>query len=108
MTLSAEDVIKFARQQKGLTQNELGELLGVGKSTIQKYEGGSVTNLKLDTIRKLCHSLDLLPFMLIYPTEITAVSSGSDLYRYNMILSAFLKLNPTGQGSRIYDGFVAD
>ena len=38
--------IKKLRKEKGMTQQELVELLGVQKSAIAKYENGRVPNLK--------------------------------------------------------------
>lgn len=45
--------IKTLRKSIGLTQEELGELLGVKKAAVQKYENGVIINLKVDTIQKL-------------------------------------------------------
>lgn len=45
--------IKKLRKEKGLTQQQLGELLGVQKSAIAKYENNRVSNLKRETISKL-------------------------------------------------------
>ena len=38
--------IKKLRKEKGLTQEQLGNLLGVKKSAIAKYENNRVENLK--------------------------------------------------------------
>ena len=38
--------IKQARLAKGYTQEELGNLVGVKKAAINKYESGIVQNLK--------------------------------------------------------------
>lgn len=46
--------IKSLRLQHDLTQTQLGEILGVQKSAIAKYESGRVTNLKYEVIEKLC------------------------------------------------------
>lgn len=45
--------IKKARKTKGLTQEELGNLLGIQKSAIAKYENGRIINLKKETLKKL-------------------------------------------------------
>lgn len=60
-------VIKILRTRKGLTQDQLSELLGVNKSSVQKYESGAVHNLKMDTIRKLCTLFDVPPWMFVFP-----------------------------------------
>lgn len=42
--------IKELRTKKGMTQEELAELLGLQKSAIAKYEKGRVINIKHSTI----------------------------------------------------------
>jgi transcriptional regulator with XRE-family HTH domain len=51
--------IKHARIAKGLTQEELGNLVGLQKSAIAKYENGRVVNIKRSTLQKLANALDL-------------------------------------------------
>ena len=57
--------IKAARLAKGLTQEELGKLIGVQKSAIAKYENGRVINIKRNTLIKLFNILkiDLVTLM---------------------------------------------
>ena len=43
-------IIKDARIAKGLTQEELGAIVGVQKSAIAKYENGRVVNIKRSTL----------------------------------------------------------
>lgn len=52
-------LIKEARLEKGLTQEQLGELVGVQKSAIAKYESGRVVNIKRSTLQKLAKTLNL-------------------------------------------------
>ena len=51
--------IKQARIAKGLTQEELGNLVGLQKSAIAKYENGRVVNIKRSTLQKLAKALGL-------------------------------------------------
>lgn len=53
--------IKKLRKEKGLTQEQLGNLLGVKKSAIAKYENNRVENLKKETIQKLSEIFDVSP-----------------------------------------------
>lgn len=57
--------IKALRIQQGLTQEELGQKVGVQKSAIYKYETGLVVNLKRSTIEKLALALDVKPSYLM-------------------------------------------
>ena len=63
-------VIKFLRQQKGLTQSEFSEILDIKKSSVQKYESGSVNNLKMDVIRKLIEFFHAGTWIFIFPERI--------------------------------------
>lgn len=51
--------IREARIDKGLTQEELGKIVGLQKSAIAKYENGRVVNIKRSTLQKLAKALDL-------------------------------------------------
>lgn len=45
--------IKQLRNEHSLTQEELGELLGIKKAAVHKYEKGVVNNIKRDTLLKM-------------------------------------------------------
>ena len=51
--------IRAARLAKGMTQEELGHLLGVEKSAVAKYENGRVVNLKQATLKSISQILDI-------------------------------------------------
>lgn len=57
--------IKELRLQKGLSQEELGAMIGVKKAAINKYETGVVVNLKRSTIASLASALDTSPMYLM-------------------------------------------
>ena len=59
-------VIRKARLEKGLTQEELGKIVGVQKSAIAKYENGRVVNIKRDTMQKIASVLNIRPSELIF------------------------------------------
>jgi transcriptional regulator with XRE-family HTH domain len=61
--------IKKARLEKDLTQEALGELLGVQKSAIAKYESGRVVNIKRSTLKKISEILEIRPAELIGDIE---------------------------------------
>lgn len=52
-------MIKEARMSKGLTQEELGKLVGVQKSAVAKWENGRVVNIKRSSLQKLAIALDM-------------------------------------------------
>ena len=57
--------IKARRLQLGMTQEELGEKVGVKKAAINKYETGLVVNLKRTVIARLAEALQLDPAALM-------------------------------------------
>ncbi len=59
------DVIKRKRKEKGLTQEELGKLLGVNKGAISKWEAGRVQNIKRSKLLQLAKILDVSPNELL-------------------------------------------
>lgn len=59
--MNTGDRIKECRIKLGLTQEDLGELVGVSKSTISKYESGKIENLKVETINKLIELFKVTP-----------------------------------------------
>lgn len=61
--------IRSARIAKGMTQEELGNHLGVQKSAIAKYENGRVVNIKRSTLKKISDVLGLRPSELIFDID---------------------------------------
>lgn len=53
--------IKSLRNERGYTQEQLGELVGVKKAAVQKWESGMTQNLKRTTIKKLAEIFDVSP-----------------------------------------------
>lgn len=106
------------RLEKGLTQEELGELLGVKKAAIQKYENGTIANLKIDTIKRLCEIFVEPPYVFIWEdyeafdqTIVKMIQKRPQIlhklldseYGSNMgaALELFERLNRTGQSKII-------
>ena len=58
--------IKKARLERGLTQQELGDIVGVQKSAIAKYESGRVVNIKRSTLQKIAKALNIRPSELVF------------------------------------------
>lgn len=62
--------IKEIRKEKGLTQAQLAEKLGVFQSVVQKVESGTV-DLDLKWMKKLSKALDVSPLELLPDEFIT-------------------------------------
>lgn len=59
------DIIRKLRIEKGVTQEELGKVIGVQKSAIRKYESGMVENLKKSSIQALANYFGVTPTYLM-------------------------------------------
>lgn len=65
------------RIQKGLTLEELGNMVGVGKSTVRKWENGIIANMKRDKILKVSEVLGTTPAYLMGWNEENKIASNS-------------------------------
>ena len=70
--------IKEARRMQGLTQQALGNIIGVQKSAIAKYENGRVVNIKRDTLLSIARALHIEPSELLLEDEPSANSGQND------------------------------
>lgn len=75
-------LIKKLRTERGYSQEELGIMLGVQRAAVQKWECGTVKNLKRETIKKLAEIFSVPPSSFI----------DDDYLSYNNIIS-FPKMN---------------
>ena len=105
------DRIKRLRKERGYTQEQLGNLIGVQKSAVQKYEKGTIKNIKPEIITKLCQIFDISPIILLdmmndtdrlhrevrLLDEIQAVFG----HQYVNLLGMFLEMNEEGQSKLI-------
>ena len=57
--------IKYLRLLANMSQEELGNRVGVQRAAINKYEKGSVTNIPIATIEKIATVFDVSPTYLV-------------------------------------------
>ena len=57
--------IKQLRHEKGLTLEQVANAVGVGKSTVRKWETGMIANIKGDKIASLAKALGTTPAYLM-------------------------------------------
>lgn len=73
-------IINQRRLMLGLTLEEVGNAVGVSKSTVKKWEDGYISNMKRDKIAELAKILKISPVVLItgeLEDEIEAVPSDT-------------------------------
>lgn len=69
--------IKALRQEKGLTLEQVADVVGVGKSTVRKWETGMIANMRRDKIADLAKALGTTPAFLMGWTEDDAKTETS-------------------------------
>ena len=57
--------IRELRKEKGLTLEQVADIVGVGKSTVRKWETGMIANMKRDKIASLAKALGTTPEYLM-------------------------------------------
>ena len=55
------DALKKRRLYLGLTLEDVGNAVGVGKSTVKKWESGLISNMRRDRINELAKILRVSP-----------------------------------------------
>ena len=58
-------LIKELRKKKGMTLEDVGNIVGVSKSTVRKWEAGDIANLRRDKIAPLAKALGTTPQRLM-------------------------------------------
>ena len=51
--------IKELRESKGMSQYRLAEITGINRSTINRYENGSIQKISFDNLMKICEALEI-------------------------------------------------
>lgn len=68
-------MVKWRRIELGLTLEQVGNLVGVSKSTVKKWEDGYISNMGRDKIALLAKALKISPVSLILGDEATQSSA---------------------------------
>lgn len=98
--------IKEARKDKKLTQQQLGDILGVSKVSICGYENGT----RVPTMENFIQLLDILEVKPEYllGREITAICEDEQEYCVHIAKSDLSIVNEFKQYTDLYNKLVAD
>jgi transcriptional regulator with XRE-family HTH domain len=70
--------IRLLRKQRNMTYEEIGNIVGVGKSTVRKWENGLIKNMRRDKIKALAYALGTTPgYLMGWDETETPVASSS-------------------------------
>ena len=86
-----ENLLKTKRLEKRLTLEQVGEAVGVGKSTVRKWENGMIENMGRDKIVALSKALD------ISPLDILGIEKTQESTTKQILDNVFSKLNEPRQ-----------
>lgn len=81
--------LKRLRLERGMTQEEVGNVLGITKGAVQKYENGQITNFRSDTIRQLCTLFGIAPAYFIFDNVAEDYSSTNSRDLRKMVIAHF-------------------
>ena len=87
------NILKEKRLEKNMTLEQVGNLIGVGKSTVRKWENGMIENMGRDKIILLSRALNISPLDILEMNTDDGKEDIKDIY---------LRLNKDNQ-SLVYD-----
>ena len=87
--------IHNARTLKKYTLDEVAKKIGVAKSTIQRYENGEITKIKLPVIDSIANALAVNPAWLVGKSD--EMEIHTPINSSNKILQYYNKLNELGK-----------
>ena len=86
--------IKMLRHERGLTLEQVAEVVGVGKSTVRKWETGMIANMRRDKIASLAQALGTTPAYLMGWDETPSLKSDLPLTEGERRLIELFRLVP--------------
>ena len=90
--------ISSTRDLRGLTLDDVASRVGVAKSTISRYENGTIAKLKLPVLESIAHVLQVDPNWLIGNTDNPMVPTFAPLTAdETQLVEDYRSLNPEGQ-----------
>ena len=76
--------IKSRRKELELTQEQVGNIVGVTKSTIQRYENGLIKDLKMPVIQAIAKALKVNPDWLVLKSNTKELQLNNNLKSINL------------------------
>lgn len=100
-------IINKRRLELGLTLEDVGNAVGVSKSTVKKWEDGFISNMKRDKIAALANILQISPVSLITGDEKSAPAENGESEKIKKIKEIMEKASQLDDSDLIQlDSFV--
>lgn len=99
-------LMKQQREALGLTYEEIGKYVGVGKSTVRKWFTGDIENMGRNKIALLANVLQIDPILFVSDIDDLKIREAKELISFHIpnysnaekdLITDFRKLNPAGQ-----------
>lgn len=91
--MSLQETLRWLREARGMTLDEVSKRVGVSRQTIQKYESGVIAHIPLENIEKLAAAYGVPPARLMGWTEDAEQADEDRAY----ILDLYASLNTEGR-----------
>lgn len=91
--------IRLLREMRSMTLEQVGDIVGVGKSTVRKWETGDIANMRRDKIAKLAGALNVSPAYLMGWDDDSVILEGNSAY--NIAVKRIPILGDTAAGQPI-------
>ncbi len=85
--------IKYARDLKGATLDDIAKKVGVTKSTIQRYEAGKIITIKLPVVEAIAIALNVNPSWVVGKSDEMELPSQ----KIPKIMQYYTQLNDIGK-----------
>jgi transcriptional regulator with XRE-family HTH domain len=95
--------IKELRLAKGMTLEQVADIVGVGKSTVRKWETGMIANMKRDKIALLATALSTTPAYLMGWKEETTDPKVVALSEHEQLMLDLLRRVPEDKQKMVID-----
>lgn len=90
--------IKALRKDHNLTLEQVGDAVGVGKSTVRKWENGMISNMRRDKIANLAKVLQTTPaYLMGWDESVTAIETTTKNQLEYRLLETFREMTPEEQ-----------
>lgn len=94
--------IKYARELRDTTLDDIARKVGVAKSTVQRYENGKIQSIKLPVVESIAYALNVNPAWIIGKSEELEIIQNET----PEIMQYYLQLNDIGKEEakkRVYE-----
>lgn len=100
-------LIKQRRLELKLTLEDVGNAVGVGKSTVKKWEDGYIANMKRDKIAALADILQISPILLMGCENDTARSVTTKIINFNLSADEIALINAYRSKPQMHEAIKA-